>query len=554
MVKRGSEWGSIPSFITEKDDRCDSAQRDSGDQDDGSEVLTPASLFIIEQAHRYPQQVVILCVGSLSNLAHALAYDTSLETLLAGVVLMGGDEASDRVLFHIDLNFQANREATTIVLNANVPKVAATVQTCLSVTFSRSLCRQLQKNAKLVKGDSFKDHGASTESSPSSSVVDVASTSLVRSKMISFLVCTLLARANCAAHWLFPASPEYDPLPLTPTLDEDPSSPTSSASSAPLPFLSLVDENHFFPWDCVALMSLIDPSLFAPSRLLKMQLGSWGIHTQVESVPFPCSEGSEANDKQSKRMEHMNGVACSERAAPTSWQWLRSSQEECGEEGSARGVDANWGACNHLCCLGVNGHRGLVLAPGRVVDAREFEKQVVERMGQIPLREDLIEILYSDILSRRHAGGGDEGVEEKDLDGADVLSSGTGSSQAFQKMAKQLSTIFVNADAQVLEAEIEELVRALMLTSDSDGAEEEEEEEVVGDEGNRFRKKRILGWRAEGWRGISLFKWQSHLPPILYVLYYLVPPPLKVILLLLLLMLLSSLLFTFIYIVGFMTK
>lgn len=97
---------------------------------------TEASRFIVEQVRAHANQsVVVVAVGPMGNLATALVLAPDIQARLGGIVMMGGDLRPARFV-HIDMNFLAYREATRVVLGANVPKLLATVQTCIQVVFT----------------------------------------------------------------------------------------------------------------------------------------------------------------------------------------------------------------------------------------------------------------------------------------------------------------------------------------------------------------------------------------------------------------------------------
>ncbi|MEO6325350.1 MAG: nucleoside hydrolase [Thermoanaerobaculia bacterium] len=90
---------------------------------------TPASRLIVETVRRYPGEVTLLTLGPLTNLAAALAAWPALEDQAAGLVIMGGRSREGLS----DFNVRADPASARRVLASRIPKVAITIDLCLTV-------------------------------------------------------------------------------------------------------------------------------------------------------------------------------------------------------------------------------------------------------------------------------------------------------------------------------------------------------------------------------------------------------------------------------------
>ena len=77
--------------------------------------------FIIEQVHKYPYEVTIICIGPLTNIARAIKKDPSIVPLLKGLRIMGGGYELDRP----EWNVYCDPEATSIVYSSGIADIHA---------------------------------------------------------------------------------------------------------------------------------------------------------------------------------------------------------------------------------------------------------------------------------------------------------------------------------------------------------------------------------------------------------------------------------------------
>ncbi|KVE28472.1 nucleoside hydrolase [Burkholderia singularis] len=84
-----------------------------------------AHRFMIDTVRAHPNEVTLIAVGPLTNLAHALAEDPQIATLVKQVVIMGGAFGTNGVLGNVspaaEANIVADPEAADIVLSAAWP-------------------------------------------------------------------------------------------------------------------------------------------------------------------------------------------------------------------------------------------------------------------------------------------------------------------------------------------------------------------------------------------------------------------------------------------------
>lgn len=97
-------------------------------------VTQNAPQKIIEIVRSFPNEVTILTLGPLSNLARAFQIDPELPLLISQIVMMGGAIAvpgnKNRVA---EFNFSVDPEAADIVFRARVPKILVPLDVCNDV-------------------------------------------------------------------------------------------------------------------------------------------------------------------------------------------------------------------------------------------------------------------------------------------------------------------------------------------------------------------------------------------------------------------------------------
>jgi inosine-uridine nucleoside N-ribohydrolase len=77
--------------------------------------------LIIDLVHKYPNELTIIPIGPLTNVALAVRKDPSIVPLVKGVVLMGGSISGGNVNGAAEYNIYQDPEAASIVFNAGWP-------------------------------------------------------------------------------------------------------------------------------------------------------------------------------------------------------------------------------------------------------------------------------------------------------------------------------------------------------------------------------------------------------------------------------------------------
>jgi inosine-uridine nucleoside N-ribohydrolase len=77
--------------------------------------------LIIEMVHRYPNEIVLVPIGPLTNMALAVSKDPSIVPLVREVVLMGGSISGGNVNAASEFNIHSDPEAASIVFDARWP-------------------------------------------------------------------------------------------------------------------------------------------------------------------------------------------------------------------------------------------------------------------------------------------------------------------------------------------------------------------------------------------------------------------------------------------------
>ena len=104
--------------------------------------------FIIEQVHKYPNEITLVGIGPLTNIALAIRKDPSICSLLKEIRIMGGDPTNVNCK---EWNIFCDPEAARIVYEADVPLYAVG----LNVTMQVKLLAEYREKLKQVDGKRF---------------------------------------------------------------------------------------------------------------------------------------------------------------------------------------------------------------------------------------------------------------------------------------------------------------------------------------------------------------------------------------------------------------
>lgn len=96
-----------------------------------------ASEKIIDIVKQYPNEVTLLALGALTNIAQAFTMDPTLPSMVKEIIIMGGainvPGNKNRVA---EFNILVDPEAADIVFNANVKKVLVPLDACNHISFA----------------------------------------------------------------------------------------------------------------------------------------------------------------------------------------------------------------------------------------------------------------------------------------------------------------------------------------------------------------------------------------------------------------------------------
>jgi inosine-uridine nucleoside N-ribohydrolase len=84
-------------------------------------VAESAAEFIRQTVHKYPDEITLLTIGPLTNVAAALNSDAELARMIRGVVMMGGSLSGGNITPAAEFNIYVDPEAARIVFQSGVP-------------------------------------------------------------------------------------------------------------------------------------------------------------------------------------------------------------------------------------------------------------------------------------------------------------------------------------------------------------------------------------------------------------------------------------------------
>lgn len=110
-----------------------------------------AAQFIIEMAKRYPNEITLIAIGPLTNIALALKLEPNLPNLVKGLNIMGGAAfVPGNVSPYAEANFKSDPYAANIVLSENWPLTMFGLDVTEKVSYSGEWLSKLKKvNPKL---------------------------------------------------------------------------------------------------------------------------------------------------------------------------------------------------------------------------------------------------------------------------------------------------------------------------------------------------------------------------------------------------------------------
>jgi inosine-uridine nucleoside N-ribohydrolase len=105
--------------------------------------------FLIETYRQTSEEIALLPVGPLSNIASALALDSKLVDRVPEIVIMGGGHDVGNVTPAAEFNFWADPEAAALVLAAGFPKLTLVpLDATHKAVISRDQCKTLRASGR----------------------------------------------------------------------------------------------------------------------------------------------------------------------------------------------------------------------------------------------------------------------------------------------------------------------------------------------------------------------------------------------------------------------
>lgn len=79
--------------------------------------------FIIESVNKNENDITIICLGPLTNLAHAIEKDSSIIKKISKVVIMGTSYDPDATIVYNEFNISVDKDAARKVLSSNIKEI-----------------------------------------------------------------------------------------------------------------------------------------------------------------------------------------------------------------------------------------------------------------------------------------------------------------------------------------------------------------------------------------------------------------------------------------------
>jgi purine nucleosidase len=101
--------------------------------------------LIIEIVHAYPNDITLLCIAPLTNIATALRRDPTIASKISRIILMGGETAQLRVEHNIVFDYLA----ADVVFSAGIPLVMGTWSVTRQFSFTAAEVEQIRAHGPL---------------------------------------------------------------------------------------------------------------------------------------------------------------------------------------------------------------------------------------------------------------------------------------------------------------------------------------------------------------------------------------------------------------------
>jgi purine nucleosidase len=111
----------------------------------GAPIETAAALFLVEQIEKWPGELTVLAVGSLTNLAIAVALEPSIAHKVKGLVVMGGAIGHAFGDSAIEFNLRSDPESARIVFQAGWPLTIVPLDVTTTVEMTRDQFERIRQ-------------------------------------------------------------------------------------------------------------------------------------------------------------------------------------------------------------------------------------------------------------------------------------------------------------------------------------------------------------------------------------------------------------------------
>jgi inosine-uridine nucleoside N-ribohydrolase len=119
-------------------------------------IAQPAAEFIRSTIRKYPNEITLITLGPLTNIATAFRADDGLPRLVRGLVMMGGSLSGGNITPAAEFNVYVDPEAARIVFQSGVPIVMVGLDVTRKTTLTEEHVRTLESGQSAVSNAAAK--------------------------------------------------------------------------------------------------------------------------------------------------------------------------------------------------------------------------------------------------------------------------------------------------------------------------------------------------------------------------------------------------------------
>src|SRR5213594_1686650 len=116
------------------------------------QVAEPAAEFIRHIVRKYPNEVTLITIGPLTNVATALNADPELAGMIKNLVMMGGSLSGGNITPAAEFNIYVDPEAARIVFQSGIPITMVGLDVTRKTALTEDYVRQLEAGQNPVAG------------------------------------------------------------------------------------------------------------------------------------------------------------------------------------------------------------------------------------------------------------------------------------------------------------------------------------------------------------------------------------------------------------------